>query len=120
MRDFHDSWGWFAIIANGVAGLVMMLAWKVTAIRKPAWVLVIVAETAMMVQVFTGVSLVTGDDIDPPRFHMFYGFIAFLTVGGLLSYRYVWRARGWMELAYGIGGLFLMGLGIRAVLQVTT
>ena len=38
--------------------------------------------------------------------------------GLLYSYRYVWRARGWMELAYGLGGLFIMGLGIRAVLQV--
>ena len=27
-------------------------------------------------------------------------------------------AKGWMELAYGLGGLFIMGLGIRAVLQV--
>ena len=49
---------------------------------------------------------------------MFYGFVAFITVGLLYSYRYVWRARGWMELAYGLGGLFIMGLGIRAVLQV--
>ena len=120
MRDFHESLGWFAIIANGVAGLVMLLAWKVAVIRTPAWLLVIAAEIVMMVQVLTGVSLVTGDDIDPPRFHMFYGFIAFLTVGMLASYRYVWRARGWMELAYGLGGLFLMGLGIRAVLQVTS
>ena len=55
---------------------------------------------------------------DPPRFHMFYGFVAFITVGLLYSYRYVWRSRGWMELAYGLGVLFIMGLGIRAVLQV--
>jgi hypothetical protein len=44
--------------------------------------------------------------------------VAFITVGLLYSYRYVWRSRGWMELAYGLGGLFIMGLGIRAVLQV--
>ena len=49
---------------------------------------------------------------------MFYGFVAFITVGLLYSYQYVWKARGWMELAYGLGGLFIMGLGIRAVLQV--
>ena len=42
---------------------------------------------------------------------MFYGFVAFITVGLLYSYKYVWKARGWMELAYGLGGLFIMGLG---------
>ena len=57
-------------------------------------------------------------DFEPPRFHMFYGFVAFISVGLLYSYKYVWKARGWMELAYGLGGLFIMGLGIRAILQV--
>ena len=38
--------------------------------------------------------------------------------GLLYSYKYVWKARGWLELAYGLGGLFIMGSGIRAVLQV--
>ena len=74
----------------------------------------------MLIQVFLGVLLVTRTSTwtGRPRFHMFYGFVAFITVGLLYSYRYVWRARGWMELAYGLGGLFIMGLGIRAVLQV--
>ena len=47
------------------------------------------------------------------------GIAGFISIGLLYSYRYVWRAKGWMELAYGLGGLFIMGLGIRAVLQVT-
>ena len=72
----------------------------------------------MMIQVLLGVLLVSVQHFEPPRFHMFYGFVAFITVGLLYSYRYVWQARGWMELAYGLGGLFIMGLGIRAVLQV--
>jgi hypothetical protein len=80
---------------------------------------VIAAQVSMMVQVLLGVLLVTAEEFEPPRFHMFYGFVAFITVGILYSYKYVWKARGWMELAYGLGGLFLMGLGIRAVLQVS-
>ena len=72
----------------------------------------------MLIQVFLGVLLVTAEDFKPPRFHMFYGFVAFIAVGLLYSYRYVWRAANRMELAYGLGGLFIMGLGIRAVLQV--
>jgi hypothetical protein len=82
------------------------------------WAGVIVSETAMMLQVFVGVLLVSWKEFEPPRFHMFYGFVAFITVGLIYSYRYVLRARDWVELGYGLGGLFMMGLGIRAVLQV--
>ena len=66
-----------------------------------------------------GVLLVSAEHYKPPRFHMFYGFVSFITIGLLYSYRYVWRAKGWMELAYGLGGLFIMGLGIRAIIAVT-
>jgi hypothetical protein len=63
---------------------------------------------------------VTVQDFAQPRFHMFYGFLTFISVGLLYSYKYVWEARGWLELAYGLGGLFIMGLGIRAVVEVAT
>jgi hypothetical protein len=116
---FHETWGYFSIGFNAFAGLVMLVAWKVPVVRRPAWLLVIAAQVSMMVQVVLGVLLVTVEEFEPPRFHMFYGFVAFITVGLLYSYRYVWKARGWLELAYGLGGLFLMGLGIRAVLQVS-
>jgi hypothetical protein len=46
---------------------------------------------------------------------MFYGFVAFLTVG--IAYQYRRQMRGRSEMFYGLVGLFLMGLGIRAVLQ---
>ena len=42
---------------------------------------------------------------------------AFLTVG--LAYSYRRQMRGRRELFYGLVGLFIMGLGIRAVLQAT-
>ena len=121
MRDFHEAWGYAAIVATGVVGILMLAAWRFARLRgRVAWGLVIAAEVAMMVQVLTGVLLVTVEEFEPPRFHMFYGFVAFITVGLLYSYKYVWKAKGWLELAYGLGGLFLMGLGIRAVLQVAT
>ena len=119
MRALHETWGWVSIVANALAGLLMLTAWRIPAIRKPAWWFVGAAQLAIMVQVVLGVLLVTVEDFEPPRFHMFYGFVAFVAVGLLYSYQYVWRARGWLELAYGVGGLFLMGLGIRAVLQVS-
>ena len=60
--------------------------------------------------------LVASDEYVAPRFHMFYGFVAFITVG--IAYCYRQQMRGRRELFYGLVGLFIMGLGIRAVLQV--
>ncbi len=44
---------------------------------------------------------------------MFYGFVAVISVALLYSYRF--QIRAWQYLLYGFGGLFLMGLGIRAM-----
>jgi len=119
LLDIHRDWGYAAIVANALAGLYLLVAWKVPKLRtRWMWWPTIAAEAMMMIQVLIGVLLVSVEGLSPPRFHMFYGFVAFITVGLLYSYRYVWKARDWMELAYGLGGLFIMGLGIRAVLQV--
>ena len=119
LLDIHRECGYAAIVANFLAGVYTLIAWKWPRFRNRfLWWPTIIAESMMMIQVFLGVLLVSAEDYDPPRFHMFYGFVAFITVGLLYSYRYVWRARGLMELAYGLGGIFIMGLGIRAVLQV--
>jgi hypothetical protein len=121
LLEFHEVWGYIAIVANALAGIYLLIAWKVEPLRnKYMWWPTIAAEAAMMLQVLVGVLLVSVEDFQPARFHMFYGFVAFITVGLLYSYRYVWKARGWMELAYGLGGLFIMGLGIRAILQVAS
>ena len=68
----------------------------------------------MFVQVGLGVGMVAGQDRDPPQFHMFYGFVAIIAIGIIYSYRSQLRHR--LYLLYGFGGLFLMGLGIRAML----
>ncbi len=80
------------------------------------WIATIVAELAILLQVVCGVILVSSHQYDAPRFHMFYGFVAFITVGLAYSYRYAMKGK--MEMWYGFVGLFLMGVGIRAVLQV--
>ena len=119
LLDIHRVWGYSAIVANAIAGLYALAAWRWKRLRNRYWWWpTIVAEAMMMIQVLLGVLLVSAQHYKPPRFHMFYGFVAFISVGLLYSYRYVWRARDWMQLAYGLGGLFIMGLGIRAVLQV--
>jgi hypothetical protein len=72
-------------------------------------------EGAIGVQVVLGVGLVAGQKREAPQFHMFYGFVAFIAVGILYSYRQQLRDR--IYLLYGFGGLFVMGLGIRALLK---
>ena len=116
----HRFWGYVAIVANGLAGLYCLAAWKWKRLRgRPVWVVTAIAEVAILIQVALGVALVAGDKAyakSVPRFHMFYGFVIFITVGLLYAYRQ--QMRGRLELLYGLGGLFVMGLGIRAVLQV--
>ena len=119
--DLHRAWGYAAIVANFLAGVYTLIAWRVPKLRNRwLWWPTIIAEAMMLIQVFLGVLLVSVEDFEPPRFHMFYGFVAFIAIGLLYSYRYVWRAANRMELAYGLGGLFIMGLGIRALLVVTS
>ena len=99
--DIHRVWGYSAIVANFLAGAYTLGAWRWKSWRtRWLWWPTIIAEAMMMIQVFLGVLLVSVQHYEPPRFHMFYGFVAFITVGLLYSYKYVWKARGWMELNY--------------------
>jgi hypothetical protein len=118
LRDFHEVFGYVAIVANGLAGVVALVAWWARRFRgRWIWAVTIMAEAMMMVEVVVGVVLLSGDRYEASRFHMFYGFLAFLTVG--LAYQYRDAMRGRVELLYGLVGLFMMGLGIRAVVEVT-
>ena len=103
------------IIGNALAGLWSLGASKWEALRTRAlWWFTLVAEVAVFVQAALGVGLVAGQKIEAPQFHMFYGFVAIIAVGILYSYRQAMAHR--LYLLYGLGGLFVMGLGIRAIL----
>ena len=118
LLSFHKVWAYIAITANALAGIVLLVCWRVERWRgRWMWIPTIAAEAAMMLQVVIGVVLVASDEYVAPRFHMFYGFVAFLTVG--IAYSYRQQMRGRRELFYGLVGLFIMGLGIRAILQAT-
>ena len=114
LRDVHVAWAWVVIAANGVAGLWALGAnWLEQLRTRGLWWFTIFAEVAVAVQVGIGVGLVAGQDIEASSFHMFYGFVALITVALVYSYRQQLRHR--LYLLYGFGGLFLMGLGLRAV-----
>jgi hypothetical protein len=116
--QFHSKWGYVAIALNALAGIYALVAYQWRQFRsKYVWWATIVAEVALMLQVLVGAILVASKDYEAPRFHMFYGFVAFITVG--LAYSYRGAMRGRRELLYGLVGLFLMGVGIRAVMQVS-
>jgi len=121
LRDFHGVFGYAAIVANGLAGGAALLAWGVGRLRgRWLWVLTIAAEAMMMVEVILGVILFARGHYgsDRLRIHMFYGFLTFVTVG--LAYQYRDSLRGRVEMLYGLVGLFIMGLGIRAVFEVSS
>lgn len=68
----------------------------------------------MFIQVILGVILVNKYKVPFPKFHAFYGFVGIIAVAIIYSYRFQMKHR--LYLLYGLGGLFVMGLGIRAML----
>ena len=115
LLEFHTSWAWIVIISNGLAGVWALSAHKLTQLRTRAlWWFTGLAQLTIFAQVTFGVILVNKQKLEFPAFHAFYGFVAIIAVAIIYSYRYQLKSR--MYLLYGGGGLFLMGLGIRAML----
>ena len=113
--DLHQSWAWFVIISNGLAGLWSLGAHKIESLRTRAlWWFTLLAELTMFVQVVLGVILVNKYKLECPEFHAFYGFVGIIAIAIIYSYRNQMKHK--LYLLYGCGGLFVMGLGIRALL----
>ena len=114
LHDAHVVVAWVVIVANALAGLWALGAhWLPVLRRRELWWFTIAAELAIVVQIVLGVLLVTTEDREVPQFHMFYGFVALASVGIIYSYRHQVAAH--LYLLYGLGGLFLMGLALRAI-----
>ena len=115
LLEVHTSWSWFMIVGNGLAGLWALVAHKNIALRSRAlWWFTGIAQVSVFVQVVLGVAVVNRDKIEYPAFHAFYGFVAIIAIAIIYSYRAQLKSK--MYLLYGFGGLFIMGLGIRAML----
>jgi hypothetical protein len=114
LRDVHVAGAWVVVIGNALAGVWALGAHRWPALRRPSlWWFTAAAEVAIAVEVLLGVLLVVREDREAPQFHAFYGFVALASVGIIYSYRH--QLAGRRYLLYGLGGLFLMGLGIRAM-----
>jgi hypothetical protein len=115
LLEIHQSFAWFVIFSNALAGIWVLAAnWLKPLRTRAMWWFVILAELTIFVQVAMGVGMVAGQGIQAPKFHMFYGFVAIIAVGIIYSYRQQMEKHRY--LLYGLGSLFIMGLGIRAML----
>jgi hypothetical protein len=115
LNDLHTNWAWVVIIGNALAGIWSLSAHKLVSLRTRAlWWYIGIAQATMFVQVILGVIMVNRDKAVFPAFHAFYGFVAIIAIAIIYSYRT--QLKGRVYLLYGFGGLFIMGLGIRAML----
>jgi hypothetical protein len=109
----HAGWSWVVVVGNGLAGLwALGAAWRPSLRVRALWWFTLAAELAIFVQVGLGVALL-GQDREVEDLHTFYGFLAIIAVAIIYSYRQQLRHR--LYVLYGLGGLFLMGLSIRAM-----
>lgn len=115
LLDLHHWWAWPVILGNAAVGVWALAAHQWPAARhRSLWWCTAAAEVAIVLQVILGVAVQSRTGIEAPEFHVFYGFVALITVGLIYSYRH--QLKDHRHLLYGFGGLFLMGLAIRAML----
>ncbi len=111
----HDWFSWVVIFANALAGLWALAAHRRVGLRSVAlWVTTAAAQLTVFVQAGLGSWLMAVEDRPAPDLHALYGFTALVAVGVAYSYRQ--HLRSHLYVLYGCTGLFLMGLGIRAVI----
>ena len=116
VNEIHERWGYVAAGLMGVVGLwgIVLRLLK----KEPGRVFGIgfgVAVVAILVQVAMGYYSYLVLDLRPGNQHIFYGIVILFT----LAFAYIYRAQLAKRpaLYYGLLALFLMGLGIRAIMN---
>lgn len=114
MLRLHADWAWLVVGTNAVAGVWALLAhWRPSMRSRALWVAIVAGWATVAVQVLLGVYLSAAEGLEAPQFHEFYGFVSLISVALIYSYRS--QVKEFQYLLYGLGGLFLMGLALRAV-----
>ena len=114
MLEVHEYVGWALIGVNAVAGVWALLAHRTPSLAgRPLWATIVVGQLLAFASAFSGVALTTIDGVELEQFHALYGFSTIIAVGILYSYRNSPFMQGKEHLLYGVGCLFIMGLGIR-------
>ncbi len=113
LLDLHGTFAWVLVGINAAAGVWAMAAHWLERLRgKPLWIFTGVAWATIVLQVVLGVFL-SKRDIEAPEFHEFYGFVALISAALIYSYRA--QIKDKQYLLFGLGNLFIMGLGLRAI-----
>lgn len=111
----HDWFSWVVIASNTLAGLWALGAHWRPRLRVGALpVATAMAQATVFVQAGLGSWLMAREGRDAGDLHALYGFSALVAVG--IAYSYRQQLRDHVCLLYGCTGLFLAGLGIRAVI----
>ncbi len=99
---------------NGLVGAWALAAhWVATLRGRALWAATALAQVLLFAQVVLGVVYLNTSGIEVAGIHQFYGYISLMSVALIYSYRQ--QIMKWQYLLYGFGGLFIMGLGLRAV-----
>lgn len=116
LYDAHDVLAWFLVLSNALVGAWAISAQWVHALRvRVLWWAIGVAQLSGFAIAIVGVLIVNRYDIELDQFHALYGFSIIVAVGILYSYRGSPFVKDKLYLMYGLGSLFIMGLGIRAM-----
>lgn len=117
---WHEALAWVLVATNAAAGAWALAAHRWPVLRgRPLWVAIVIAQLTTFAQAITGTIMMSRYDIEPARLHALYGFSAVIAVGILYSYRTSSWMKGKEHLLYGLGSLFIMGLGLRETLALT-
>ncbi len=121
LDDLHTATAWFLIVSNATVGVWALTAHYVPTVRHRAlWWATFVAQLSTMVVATIGALIVDRQNVELDSFHALYGFSTIFAVAILYSYRNSPFIADKVHLLYGCGGLFIMGLGIRALFLGTT
>ncbi len=116
LYDVHRDLAWFLVVSNALVGVWALIAHAVPSLRvRPFWWAVIVAQLSAFAIAIVGVVMLDRYDLELDQFHALYGFSCIVAVGILYSYRGSPFVKDKVYLLYGLGSLFIMGLGIRAM-----
>jgi uncharacterized membrane protein YpjA len=121
LAELHDALAWFLVLSNAAVGVWALAAQLLEPLRvRPLWWAIAVAQSSTFAIAIVGVLMVNRYGIELDSFHALYGFSTIIAVGILYSYRGSPFVKDKLHLLYGLGSLFIMGLGIRAMFLGTS
>lgn len=116
LYDVHRWLAWFLIGSNASVAVWALIAQYVPSARhRSLWWATAVAQMSTIAVAVVGALIVNRHGVELDSFHALYGFSTIFAVAILYSYRNSPFISDKLHLLYGLGGLFIMGLGIRAM-----